>query len=332
MQTKEISYTVEYYKDNNKVEEDTIIITKRVHVLDVDTIETDRTLFTDNDKYVGYYLDRTDPSEVPNVVDNGTIIKVYYEKTAYTYRIEYYYNGQIDESLTETGTAYLGDVIQECPSKPKEGYELDRTENLPLEITLTGENVIRVYYVALRKLTVEYVDKTTEEVLEQEVKVGKQGTKVTTEAKEIEGYTLVEKPAKEEYILGEEDIVVKYYYEKVKEKPEPTPPEDEKEPEEEPTKPEDKPSKPEEKPVEQQDPTPTEPQGREEEPAPKETHVIPVSQDEPTTPTTDNTMTTTKLPRTGYRRIIIPLVIVITMAGLVFYQKYQNVGKKKKKK
>ena len=64
MQTKELSYTVEYYKDNNKVEEDTIIITKRVHLLDVDTIETERTLFTDNDKYLGYHLERTEPEEV----------------------------------------------------------------------------------------------------------------------------------------------------------------------------------------------------------------------------------------------------------------------------
>ena len=310
MQTKELSYTVEYYKDNNKVEEDTIIITKRVHLLDVDTIETERTLFTDNDKYLGYHLERTEPEEVPEVVDNGTVIKVYYEKTAYAYRVEYYYNGQIDESLTEQGTAYLGDTIQECPSKPKEGYEFDGTENLPLEISLVRENVIRVYYVAVRKVTVEHIEKETEEVLEQEVKVGKQGTLIRTEARKIEGYTLVEKPEKEEYILGNEDMVVRYYYEKVKQEPEPTPQEDEKEPEEE-------------------QPTPTEPEERQEEPEPKETHVIPVTPDEPTI---DNTTTPTKLPRTGYHRIIIPLVWVITIAGLVFYNKYQSIGKKKKKK
>ena len=315
-QTKTISYMVEYYKGTTKVEEDTIIVTNIVHALGTETLTVDRTLFTDTDKYEGYHLDRTDPEEVPEVVDNGTVIKVYYEKTAYAYRVEYYYNEQIDETATEYGTAYLGDTIQECPSKPKEGYEFDRTENLPLEISSTRENVIRVYYVAVRKVTIEHIDKETEEVLEREVKVGKQGTKVRTEAKEIEGYRLVEKPAKEEYILENEDIVVRYYYEKVKQEPTPTPREDEKEPEKQP---------------EEEQPTPTEPEERREEPTPKETHVIPVTQDEPK-PTTDNTITTNKLPRTGYRRIIIPLVIVITMAGLVFYQKYQNVGKKKKKK
>ena len=292
-QTKDIHYTVEYYKGTEKIEEDTVVRTEIVKELEAETLVVDKTLLTNNDKYEGYHLDRTDPKEVPEVVNNGTIIKVYYEKTEYTYRIEYYYNNQIDETLTEQGTAYLGDTIQECPSKPKEGYEFDRTENLPLEISSTRENVIRVYYVAVRKVTVEHIDKETEEVLEREVKVGKQGTIVKTEAKEIDGYRLVEKPAKEEYILGNEDIIVRYYYEKVKEEPDPTPREDEEEP----------------API--KDSTPAEPQE---------------------TRTTDNTITTNKLPRTGYRRIIIPLVIVITMAGLVFYQKYQNVGKKKKKK
>ena len=51
--TKTLTYTVEYYKDNVKVEGDTQTRTKTVQILDPDTLELDRSLINNNNKYVG---------------------------------------------------------------------------------------------------------------------------------------------------------------------------------------------------------------------------------------------------------------------------------------
>ena len=50
--TKTLSYTVEYYKDNVKVEGDTETRTKTVQILEPDTLDLDRSLINDNNKYV----------------------------------------------------------------------------------------------------------------------------------------------------------------------------------------------------------------------------------------------------------------------------------------
>ena len=73
-QTKELSYIVEYYKGETKVENDTEVRTQTVQVLQPDTIEIDRALIENNSKYLGYKLDHTDPATVPNVVNSGTTI------------------------------------------------------------------------------------------------------------------------------------------------------------------------------------------------------------------------------------------------------------------
>ena len=59
-----------------------------------------------------------------------------------------------------------------------------------------------------------YIDINTNEKLDTESKSGPIGEKVTTEAKQIEGYTLVKKPDVEEFILSENLQVVNYYYSK----------------------------------------------------------------------------------------------------------------------
>ena len=87
--TKTLSYTVEYYKDNVKVDGDDVTKTFTVQVLAPNTISIDRTLIENNNKYVGYKLDHTVPASVPNTVDNGTTIKVYYVKDTFSYRVEY---------------------------------------------------------------------------------------------------------------------------------------------------------------------------------------------------------------------------------------------------
>jgi len=76
-QTKTAGYTVEYYKDGIKVEEDSQTVEKEVHILE-NVVEVDKEQINLSNKYAGYKFDRTEPEEIPEEVAEGTTIKVYY--------------------------------------------------------------------------------------------------------------------------------------------------------------------------------------------------------------------------------------------------------------
>ena len=72
----------------------------------------------------------------------------------YNYTVQYYYDGKLDSTATETPKADYGSVINDYPDKIREGYELEKTEDLPLTVGINeADNVIKVYYV---KTTVPY--------------------------------------------------------------------------------------------------------------------------------------------------------------------------------
>ena len=75
--TKEVDYTVKFYKEGELVDEDTEIITQDVWAGGSDYAIVDLNLI-DPEKYEGYDLDHTDPETVPGAVVSGTVIKVYY--------------------------------------------------------------------------------------------------------------------------------------------------------------------------------------------------------------------------------------------------------------
>ena len=80
-QTKTISYTVEYYKDGVKVDNDTQTVTKTVWVNDDSTtLEVKKDEINTTNMYEGYAFDYTDPSTIPETIANGGVIKVYYVK------------------------------------------------------------------------------------------------------------------------------------------------------------------------------------------------------------------------------------------------------------
>ena len=71
---------------------------------------------------------------------------IYYRRQ-YGYKVEYYYDGVKDDTKTETGSAWCKDVIEEYIDKTPDGYEHEKTENLPLTIQADeSKNVIKVYY------------------------------------------------------------------------------------------------------------------------------------------------------------------------------------------
>lgn len=139
-QTKDLSYTVEYYKDGVKVDADTQTETKTVQVLEPDTLAVDRSKINTTDKYYGYKLEKTDPTPIPESIKDKGVIKVYYVKddsqtkdTKYT--VVHKVEGVEKESKEYTGTAWVNELKPEITvetgslaEKTYPGYKFDSME------------------------------------------------------------------------------------------------------------------------------------------------------------------------------------------------------------
>ncbi len=79
-QTKDVTYTIKYYKDGEEQTEDTITVTKKVWVNDPSVIDVNKADINTTDKYEGYTFDSETTGIIPNKADNGAVIKVYYKK------------------------------------------------------------------------------------------------------------------------------------------------------------------------------------------------------------------------------------------------------------
>lgn len=134
-------YTIEYYYQGN------IDSTKTV----VGSALLGSQVTTYTDKVIdGYKLDQVVglPLTITSTASNN-VIKVYYIKDNFDYRIEYYYDGTINNDKTVTGSALFGSTITTYTDKVIDGYKLDKVEpELPMTITSDeDENVIKVFYV-----------------------------------------------------------------------------------------------------------------------------------------------------------------------------------------
>ncbi|MCL2859931.1 MAG: hypothetical protein FWF46_05120, partial [Oscillospiraceae bacterium] len=144
----DLSYTVEYYYDGK-------IDNSKTDTFDNQTFGTVVSKYTD--KVIdGYTLD-SDTAPITVGTDTN-VIKVYYVKrTDLSYTVEYYYDGTIDNSKTDTfDNQTFGTVVSKYTDKVIDGYTLDR-DTAPITIG-TGTNVINVYYIPRTDLsyTVEY--------------------------------------------------------------------------------------------------------------------------------------------------------------------------------
>ena len=214
-QTKTIQYIVNYYKDNVLQEADTQYQTQEVQLLSDEELIVDKNAINTTNKYEDYTFVETDPTQIPDTIKNGGVIDVYYTRNKYPYSVEYYYNNIIDTEATETGQGYKGDIIDTYTNKNKDGYEFESVEGLPLIISSTEDNIIKVYYLPIRKITINHIDKNTNEIIKTEEKTGKEGYTIKTSAEDFEGYILLEKPEIEEYTYSENEQIVNYYYAKV---------------------------------------------------------------------------------------------------------------------
>ena len=230
-QTKELSYTVEYYKDGKKVANDTQVVKETKQVLESDTLTVKKGEINVTNKYVGYKFEKTNPETIPNSIEDKGVIKVYYVKDMFEYTINYYYNGKIDNSKTESSNAKYETVISTYPDKKEVGYKLEKTENLPLTVSEDkNKNVIKVYYVTdetqTKELsyTVEYykdgkkvendtqVVKQTKQVLESDTLTVKNG-EINITNKYV-GYSFVKTEPTTIPDTIENDGVIKVYYER----------------------------------------------------------------------------------------------------------------------
>ncbi len=163
-QTKDLSYTVEYYKDNVKVEEETVEVT--VWINDPDTLEV--TTIVNNNKYLGYEFKETDPQVLPETIENGETIKVYYIKDEsqtkdLSYKVEYYKDNVKVEEETVTETVWVNEedelkVTTTVNNNKYDGYIFKKTEPETLPETIKNGETIKIYYEARTdiKYTINY--------------------------------------------------------------------------------------------------------------------------------------------------------------------------------
>ena len=112
-----------------------------------DTLTVDKTQINTVDKYYGYRLEKTEPATIPDTVNSGAVIKVYYTKrTDLSYTV--YYKEQVTEKELATAKVVdnqtFGDVVTET-AIDIDGYNKVAPTSGDIEIT-TGTNAITFYY------------------------------------------------------------------------------------------------------------------------------------------------------------------------------------------
>ena len=138
----QVDYTIRYVDENNKE----IASSKKKTDKAGSWTKLEKEDIKDITGYT--YTDRHDPMQ-KLVGGKDTVINVYYRPNSYSYRVEHYYDGEIDNSKTDTSSALYGSNVNVGTDayKLKDGYEHEKTENSPLTIgTDESTNVIKVYY------------------------------------------------------------------------------------------------------------------------------------------------------------------------------------------
>ena len=211
----QVDYTIRYVDENNKE----IASSKKKTDKAGSWTKLEKEDIKDITGYT--YTDRHDPMQ-KLVGGKDTVINVYYTTNSYKYKVEHYYDGEIDPSRTDTSSALYGSEVDKntLTLKPKDGYEFEKTENCPLTIgTDESKNVIKVYYKKQTNLsyTVNYLEKDTLNVLHNpKVQDGMTFDEVVNSADEvieINGYDY-DSADKEKLTIGTGENVINIYYTK----------------------------------------------------------------------------------------------------------------------
>ena len=115
---KNITYTIEYYKDDIRQDDD-INIVENIVSKEESTVELDKTKINKENKYLGYAFEKTDPEVIPDTVVDGEIIKVYYK--VQNYEINYNLDGGSLKEGNNPETYTVNDSVS-LVNPEKEGY------------------------------------------------------------------------------------------------------------------------------------------------------------------------------------------------------------------
>ena len=143
----DLSYRVVYYKDSLNTE---AIGEEVVNNQTFESIINKEDINVDLYKPLKGYNSGVIITDMPyTIIDGENIINVIYtKKDNLTFRVEYYYDGNIDSSKTEYfENLTYGDVITNYKEKLPAGYRFV-SDTAPLIIDDTEDNVIKVYYVS----------------------------------------------------------------------------------------------------------------------------------------------------------------------------------------
>ena len=146
----DLSYKVIYYKDSlntDAIGEETFENQTFEDIINSDDIDKD--LYKPRKGYNSGVI----ATDMPyTIIDGENVINVIYtKKDNLTYRVEYYYDGNIDSSKTEYfENLTYGDVITNYKEKLPADYKFVN-DTAPLSIDDTEDNVIKVYYESVSK-------------------------------------------------------------------------------------------------------------------------------------------------------------------------------------
>ena len=226
-QKVEVKYTVEYYVDGVKQENDTKVDAKNIWINATKELEVNSNYINKTNKYVGYKFDHSDPETIPNVVADGTVIKLYYvkddsQKVEVKYTVEYYKDGMLQENDIRviTDNVWVNDDkvlavnVDEINTVNKyKGYSFKNTNPEIIPEVINDGGVIKVYYVRNSYPYIIYhVEKgNTENILG--IQKGTKKYKDTVKVKECEytGFTFDSKN-KEEIVIDTDNNIAYVYY------------------------------------------------------------------------------------------------------------------------
>jgi len=120
-------------------------------------------------------------------------------------------NTDIELAKPEKQTGKVGESYR-TDAKEIEGYTLvENSGNTTGQLEVEPLTVI-YYYLKNTRATVQYIDITTGEILDERTETGLVGDEFVTETKTFDDYILVQEPEQKTVNMTKEEIVLKYYY------------------------------------------------------------------------------------------------------------------------
>ena len=202
---KKTQVIVHHYEEGttNKLSENTIIKGR---------IDDNYTTTAATDVPIKYELVSV-PENATGIMLEETVEVTYYYRLKQTHIIiKYLEKGTNKELAMQEQQEGRVDDEYSAEAKNIENYEfVEDSGNTEGTMTLEPITVI-FWYVQKAKVTVQYVDKTTEEIIEQSTTEGLVGDEYTSHSKDFEDYVLIEIPENETVVMTENEIILKYYY------------------------------------------------------------------------------------------------------------------------